>query len=78
MMISFPLKTKMTKTKIIMLSLCLVACSDFSFGIIGDKPSNVSTPLNGNECIKDEDCNDGLICYKTNQSYMGACSKVRK
>jgi len=74
--ISFRLKMKMTRTKVLLLSLCLMACSDFSFGIIGDKPSNVSAPQRGNECIKDEDCNEGLICYKTNQSYMGACIRV--
>lgn len=74
----------MMMNKIIFLCLFLVGCNDFSFGVIGSHPKNVTTkpttttPNNNVQeysCTTDEQCGQGLICYKQN-SYVGACARI--
>jgi hypothetical protein len=73
----FPSKMMMMRSKILILVVCLAACQDFSFGLIGDKPPTFYPRKMGLECTNDDNCDDGMICYKTNKSYVGTCIKIK-
>lgn len=63
--------------------MLLCGCDGYSFGLIGAPgyPTKTTTdpqyiPGKGYQCTTDEQCGEGITCYKKDDSYVGVCSKV--
>lgn len=74
------------KNKAVVLLLALVGCHDFAFNYFGSPydPTNyskaVTVPSSHGDvvsCVKNEQCDDGLVCVKQNNNYIGACASVK-
>jgi len=69
--------TKMRTIKFCL--LFLMSCNDFSFGSMDSNanyPRQKPTTIDGH-CTNDEQCGEGLVCWKQGDNYVGVCASVR-